>query len=84
MDVAAQAHQGAQVGHRNKGAAVAFGAEGTFDANTTRAALASCKAPVLLVGGEVDLNSIPSVVAEFAELFPYAELVVQPQAEHFP
>jgi proline iminopeptidase len=41
-------------------------------------------APVLLLAGQVDLNSIPSVVAEFAELFPNAELVVQPEAGHFP
>jgi proline iminopeptidase len=39
---------------------------------------------VLLLAGEVDLNSTPSVVAEFAELFPNAELVVQPGAGHFP
>jgi len=39
---------------------------------------------VLLLAGEVDVNTIPSVVAEFAELFPNAELVVQPEAGHFP
>jgi proline iminopeptidase len=39
---------------------------------------------VLLLAGEVDLNTVPSVVAEFAELFPNAELVVQPGAGHFP
>ena len=50
----------------------------------TRAALATFNAPVLLLAGEVDLNSIPSVVAELAELFPNAELVVAPGAGHFP
>jgi pimeloyl-ACP methyl ester carboxylesterase len=30
------------------------------------------------------LNTIPSVVVEFAELFPNAEFVVQPGAGHFP
>lgn len=83
-DAAAQAHQAAQDGHKNEEAASAFGAEGAFDPEATRAALATVDAPVLLLAGEVDLNSIPSVVAEFAELFPNAELVVQPGAGHFP
>jgi pimeloyl-ACP methyl ester carboxylesterase len=83
-DAAAQAHQAAQDGHRNKEAAAAFGAEGAFDPEATRAALAAFNAPVLLLAGEVDLNTIPSVVAEFAELFPNAELVVQPEAGHYP
>ena len=83
-DAAAQAHQAAQDGHRNNDAAAAFGAEGAFDPDATRAALAAFKPPVLLLAGEVDLNSIPSVVAEFAGLFPNAELVVQPAAGHFP
>ncbi len=83
-DAAAQAHQAAQDGHRNEEAAAAFGAEGAFDPDATREALAAFNAPVLLLAGEVDLNSIPSVVAEFAGLFPTAELVVQPGAGHFP
>lgn len=83
-DATAQAHQAAQDGHRNEEAAAAFGAEGAFDPDATRAALAAFNAPVLLLAGEVDLNTIPRVVAEFAELFPNAELVVQPEAGHFP
>jgi len=83
-DAAAQAHQASQDGHRNEEAAAAFGAEGAFDPDATRAALAAFDAPVLLLAGEVDLNTIPSVVAEFARLFPNAELVVQPGASHFP
>ncbi|MDF2708821.1 MAG: alpha/beta hydrolase, partial [Nonomuraea muscovyensis] len=31
-----------------------------------------------------DPNSVPVVMAEFAALFPNAELVVQPGAGHFP
>jgi pimeloyl-ACP methyl ester carboxylesterase len=83
-DAAAQAHQAAQDGHRNSEAAAAFGAEGVFDPDATRAALAAFNAPVLLLAGETDLNTIPRVVAEFAELFPDAELVVQPEAGHYP
>jgi pimeloyl-ACP methyl ester carboxylesterase len=83
-DAAAQAHQAAQDGHRNHEAAAAFGAEGAYDPQATRAALAACNAPVLLLAGEVDLNTMPSVVAVFAQLFPNAEFVVQPGAGHFP
>ncbi len=83
-DAAAQAHQAAQDGHRNNEAAAVFGAQGVYDPDATRAALAAFTAPVLLLAGEVDLNSIPSAVAEFAELFPHAELVVQPAAGHSP
>ncbi|GAA4597840.1 alpha/beta hydrolase [Planotetraspora phitsanulokensis] len=83
-DAAARAHLAAQDGRRNEEAAAAFGAEGAFDPDATRAALAAFHAPVLLLAGEVDLNTVPSVVAEFAELFPNAEFVVQPGAGHFP
>ncbi len=83
-DAAAQAHQAAQDGHRNNQAAAAFGAEGAFDPQATRAALAAFNGPVLLLAGEADLNTIPGVVAEFAGLLPNAELVVQPQAGHYP
>ncbi|GAA2996896.1 alpha/beta hydrolase [Streptosporangium longisporum] len=83
-DAAAQAHQAAQDGRRNAEAAVAFGAEGAFDPDAARAALAAFTAPVLLLAGEVDLNTPPSVAAEFAGLFPDAAFVVQPGAGHFP
>jgi pimeloyl-ACP methyl ester carboxylesterase len=68
--------------HGHAAAATAFGAEGAFDPQATRAALSAFDAPVLLLAGEVDLNSIPSAVAEFAALFPRAEFVVQPAAGH--
>ncbi|WP_416981154.1 alpha/beta fold hydrolase [Streptomyces sp. T028] len=61
-----------------------FGAEGAFTPVATRAALATLSAPVLLLAGEYDLNSPPTSVAEFAELFPVASLVVQPGAGHHP
>lgn len=83
-DAAAQAHQAAQEGHRNDDAAAVFGADGVYDPAATRAQLAGVAAPVLLLAGEVDLNSIPAVVSELADLFPNAELVVQPDAGHYP
>ncbi|GAT66241.1 alpha/beta hydrolase [Planomonospora sp. ID91781] len=83
-DAAAQAHQAAQDGRRNREAAAVFGAEGAYDPDATRTALAAFGAPVLLLAGEVDLNTPPGVAAEFAGLFPDAEFVVQPEAGHFP
>lgn len=68
----------------NKEAVALFGAEGAFDPQATRAALAACESPVLLLAGEYDLNSPPESAAEFAELFPDATLVVQPGAGHYP
>ncbi|WP_404961745.1 alpha/beta fold hydrolase [Streptomyces sp. 147326] len=82
-DAAAQRHHAA--GRPANGEAVAlFAAEGAFDPETTRAALAALEAPVLLVVGEFDLNSPPRTVTRFAELFPDATLVVQPGAGHYP
>lgn len=83
-DAAAEAHHAAQDGHRNDEAAAAFGAEGAFDPDATRAALTAFRAPVLVLAGQADLNTPPGVAAEYAGLFPNAEFVVQPGAGHFP
>lgn len=83
-DEAARAHKAAEDGQKNGEAAAAFGGEGAFDPEATRAALARLASPVLLLAGEVDLNSPPGAMAELAEVFPHAELVVQPGAGHFP
>ncbi|MEU4732977.1 alpha/beta hydrolase [Streptomyces sp. NPDC023588] len=82
-DAAARQHQAAGR-PRNMEAVALFGAEGAFDPRATRAALAACGAPVLLLAGEFDLNSPPETVAECAALFPAATLVVQPGAAHYP
>ncbi|MFF1716761.1 alpha/beta fold hydrolase [Streptomyces sp. NPDC058268] len=68
----------------NKEAVAGFAAEGAFDAEATRAGLASCEMPVLLLTGEFDMNSPPRAVAEFAELFRDTTFVVQPAAGHYP
>ncbi|MFE1231136.1 alpha/beta fold hydrolase [Streptomyces sp. NPDC059442] len=83
-DAAAQAHRAAEDGQRNGEAAAVYGSDGAFDPAATRAAFAGFPAPVLLIAGEVDLNSPPGAIAELAEVFPRAELVVQPGAGHFP
>lgn len=82
-DAAAQKHHAA--GQPSNMEAVAlFAAEGAFDPEATRAALAACEVPVLLLAGEFDLNSPPRSVAEFAGLFSDATLAVQPGAGHYP
>jgi proline iminopeptidase len=83
-DAAARDHYAAGEKQRNAEAAAVFGSEGAYDPEATRAALATFATPVLLLGGEFDIGAPPRVVAEFAGLFPYATLVTQPGAGHFP
>jgi pimeloyl-ACP methyl ester carboxylesterase len=83
-DAVAQAHKAAEDAQLNRDVVAAFGAEGAFDPDATRAALARFEAPVLLLAGEVDPGAPPPAMAEYAALFPKAELVVQPAAGHFP
>jgi proline iminopeptidase len=83
-DAETQAHHVRGRQRRNDEAAAVFGSEGAFDPPATRAALAAFDAPVLLVGGEVDLTTPPSVLAGYVDLFPRATLTVLPGAAHFP
>jgi pimeloyl-ACP methyl ester carboxylesterase len=83
-DATAQGHQAAVSRQRNAEAAGIFGSEGAFSPDATRAALATLATPVLLLAGEFDVNSPPRSATEFAELFPAATLVVQPEASHYP
>jgi pimeloyl-ACP methyl ester carboxylesterase len=55
-DAAARKHHSAGQ-PSNKEAVALFAAEGAFNPETTRAALAACEAAVLLLAGEFDLNS---------------------------
>ncbi|GAB2840534.1 alpha/beta hydrolase [Actinoallomurus bryophytorum] len=83
-DDAARDHYAAGERQRNEEAATVFGSEGAYDPEATRAALAAFGAPVLLLAGEFDIAAPPRVMTGFAGLFPYATLVVQPGAGHFP
>jgi pimeloyl-ACP methyl ester carboxylesterase len=83
-NAAAQSHHAAASRPSNPEAARCFASEGAFDPETTRAALAACETPALLLAGEFDMNSPPQSAAEFAGLFPDAALVVQPGAGHYP
>ena len=82
-DAAAEKHYAAGR-PTNEEAVALFAADGAFDPETTRAALAACEAPVLLLAGEFDVNSPPRSAAEFAVVFPDATLAVQPGAGHYP
>ncbi|MCT9005905.1 alpha/beta fold hydrolase [Streptomyces rhizosphaerihabitans] len=82
-DEAARAHRDAEDDHKNHEAAARY-ADGAFAPDATRAALAHLGSSVLVLAGEVDLNSPPPAMARVAALFPAAELVVQPGAGHFP
>ena len=64
--------------------AMAWGAEGAFDPDPTRAALSVHADPVLVLAGGHDSGNPPKVMAEVAALFPHSELVVQENAGHFP
>ncbi|NAZ74287.1 alpha/beta fold hydrolase [Kineococcus sp. T13] len=83
-DERAQALHAAQQVQRNREAAGIFGAGGAFDPPATRAAMTAFTSPVLLLAGEVDVNSPPEAMARLAGLFPRCELVIQAAAGHFP
>jgi pimeloyl-ACP methyl ester carboxylesterase len=83
-DAAAQAHHAREASQRNAEAAAVYYAPGALDPEATRAALAFLRAPVLLLAGGYDVALPPDRAAEYAGLFPRAELVVQPGAGHFP
>ncbi|GAA2096926.1 alpha/beta hydrolase [Streptomyces albiaxialis] len=83
-DDAARALDAADAEQRNDGAAAVYGSDGAYEPEATRAALARLASCVLVLAGEVDLNSPPRAMAEYAGLFPYAQLVVQPGAGHHP
>ncbi|MEY2244198.1 alpha/beta fold hydrolase [Streptomyces sp. BF23-18] len=82
-DEAARAHRDAGEAHKNHEAAALF-SDGAYAPDATRAALARLTAPVLVLAGEVDLNSPPPAMTGVAAVFPRAELVVQDGAGHFP
>lgn len=83
-DATAQAHSAANEEQVNEEAAGVFAGPGAFDPEATRAALAAFTSPVLVLAGEVDVNTPPRVAAELAALFPGGTLVVQPGAGHYP
>jgi proline iminopeptidase len=69
---------------RDEDKAAAFGADGAFDPEPTRAALEALDVPVLVLAGSHDTGNPPAVMAEVAAVFLQGELVVQEGAGHFP
>jgi pimeloyl-ACP methyl ester carboxylesterase len=69
---------------RREEPAMAYGAEGAYDPETTRAALAALDIPVLVLAGGCDTGNPTRAMAEVAGLFPRGELVVQEGGGHFP
>ncbi|MEH0845717.1 alpha/beta hydrolase [Micromonospora sp. CPCC 205711] len=80
-DGAARAHAAGQVTEQNRAAASAFS---VFDPASTRAALATLDAPVLVLAGDRDLFLGPANAATYAALFPRGQAVVQPGGGHYP
>jgi pimeloyl-ACP methyl ester carboxylesterase len=83
-DAASQAHLAREASQKNQDAAAVYYSAGALDPEATRSALAHLGAPVLVVAGEYDVALPPKRAAEYAGLFPAAQLAVQPAGGHFP
>jgi pimeloyl-ACP methyl ester carboxylesterase len=83
-DAVSQAHHAQEASQQNADAAAAYYSAGALDPVATRSALARLRARVLLVAGEYDVALPPKCAAEYAGLFPQAEVTVQPGGGHFP
>ena len=64
--------------------AMAFIADGAFDPESTRSALAGLDVPVMVLAGAQDSGNPVPVMAEVAAVFPRADFVVQQGGGHFP
>ena len=69
---------------RNDEAAAVYYSDGAIDADAVRSALGRLGAPVLLLAGEHDVSLPVGRAAEYADLFPFGELAVQPGGGHTP
>lgn len=83
-DVASQAAATRDPAQTNGDAAALYYSSGAIDPAAVRTAIADLPAPVLLVAGEYDVGLPPKRAAEFAAMFPAADLTVAPGAGHFP
>ncbi|MGW1893871.1 alpha/beta fold hydrolase [Streptomyces sp. NPDC002004] len=83
-DDRARAHFAAGEEETNDEAADLYHAEGMRDPSAVRAALARLDAPVLVLAGELDGNPRPARARRIADVFPHADVAVQPGAGHHP
>jgi pimeloyl-ACP methyl ester carboxylesterase len=79
-----QAHFALEARQKNEDAAAVYYSAGALAPEATRSAIAHLYARVLLVAGEYDVALPPKRAAEYADLFPQAELAVQPGGGHYP
>jgi len=79
-----QAYEAWMDERRSDELAMAYGAEGAFDPEATRAVLAALDVPVRVLAGGRDTGNPPRVMAQVAALFPRGELVVHERGGHFP
>ncbi|GAA2865461.1 hydrolase [Actinoplanes cyaneus] len=82
-DAETQAYSAREAEQKNRVAAAAYYAEGDLDPEVVRRELARLAAPVLLITGAADLQLPPEHAADYAGLFPRAELAVVPDGGHF-
>lgn len=83
-DEAAAQHDARGEEECNDEAAEVYGSAGAYDPDTTREALGRLTCPVLVLAGEVDNAPRPALARRAADVFPHAELTVQPGAGHYP
>jgi pimeloyl-ACP methyl ester carboxylesterase len=83
-DAISQAHLARGKSQQNADAAAVYYSAGALDPQATRTFLAGLRARVLLVAGEYDAALPPQCAAEYAGLFPQAEMAVQPGGGHYP
>jgi pimeloyl-ACP methyl ester carboxylesterase len=83
-DAVTRARVARDASERNSDAAAVYYSDGALDPAATRSAVAALPAPVLLVAGEYDAGLPPKRAAEYAGLFPHAEVAVVPGGGHFP
>jgi pimeloyl-ACP methyl ester carboxylesterase len=83
-DDATAAHAAREFEERAFVAAAGYRADGAFDPERIRPALAQVTAPTLVIAGGLDPAPTPERAAELADLFPNGRLVVDPDAAHFP
>lgn len=83
-DDAAQAHAAAEDETTTPNAHLIYYADGAFDPDATRAGLGKVAGDVLVLVGGADPVTPVRLGVELGELFPNAQVVVQPGAGHFP
>ncbi|MFD5231562.1 alpha/beta fold hydrolase [Streptomyces qaidamensis] len=83
-DDTARAHAEREEAETNDDAAEGYGADGAYEPDATRRALARVRTPVLVLAGGVDGGPSPALARRAAQAFPAAEFAVQPGAGHYP